>query len=181
MNQRGFTLIELLVAALVAGIILMAVFSLYVATRNSFAQSDSQMELQRQGTLALEEIARQIRSATAIDTGCAGLLRVLNPNGTFCYRAGTGANNAGALCQDSGAGCRDLLAGLQTGAGFTRGLSRIALLRQPNPADPRCPPVAAGQFCLTLAPVGANAANVAFAITDGINVTTFTATVMRRN
>jgi prepilin-type N-terminal cleavage/methylation domain-containing protein len=186
MSERGFTLIELLVALLIGVIVFLAIGSFYLSTVRFYDQSSAQTTLQRQATLALEEMARQIRPASTIDTACAGLLRVVNANGTFCYYAGTGANNApaGALCQALNGGvCRDLLAGGETmnlivggdGAG-----SLIRLVTQPNPVDPRCPAVAAGQFCLQLAPA-ATSADVAFAITDGLNVTTFSVRLMQRN
>ena len=48
-----------LVGTVVAG----GLFSAYVATTRSFGESSAQAALQRQGTLVLEEIGRQVRGA----------------------------------------------------------------------------------------------------------------------
>ncbi|HXJ78983.1 MAG TPA: hypothetical protein VMS64_09905 [Candidatus Methylomirabilis sp.] len=129
--------------------------------------------------------------------------------GTYCYYAGNGSNGApaGALCQSfTPAGgktgpCWNLLGAPQPGliqrAGAAAG---VTLIQQTSPANPLCPrnptdtsgsPVAGGQaiasgvHCLALArstgPGGQATADIAFAITDGLNGMTFTASLMLRN
>jgi type IV pilus assembly protein PilW len=171
-NARGFTLLELLVAIGVSGVVLFGLFSLYLMTTTSFAESDAQVWLQRQGTMALDEMARQIRRATATGTGClgAGSLQVQNAGGTYCYYAD---DETGSFCQNlDGAGCRNLLAG---------GPTTIGLARQTSPADPRCPAgVATDRLCLVMTQNGSGV-DLAFAITDGTRVMTFSSHLLGRN
>lgn len=149
-NQRGFTLVELLVTVLVTGIVLLAAGSLYVATTRAFDESSSQGALQRQGTIALDEIGRQVHIATAIAAatcnGHANSLQVTNAAGsTHCYYVGSN----GELCQYTTA-CRNLLAG--------------AL----RPHVPRSQAqLTATSLTATL--VAANQVDVAFTISDGLN------------
>ena len=193
-DQRGLSLIELLVAAVLTTVVAAGLFSAYVATTRSFGESSAQAALQRQGTLVLEEIGRQVRGAIepkpgekpqprpalSVDTcnGNPDSLWVRTAAGDICYYA----RADGALCEARGIICRNLLAG---------GLKTIALLRQPAVPDPRCPPGLdlqprpAGAWCFTMAPV-ANAldapmtqVDLAFAIRDddgdldGVNVMAF--------
>ncbi len=132
----------------------------------------------------------------------------VNETGDYCYYAGNGANGAavGALCQrftpDRGpnagvaGACWDLLAG-QGALVRQTGQAGVSLIVQSNPSDPLCPrnttdaagtPVAGGQAiaagtrCLALGQVaGSTTGDVAFAITDGLNAMTFTASLMLRN
>ena len=62
-DQRGLSLVELLVAAMLTTVVAGGLFSAYVATTRSFGESSAQAALQRQGTLVLEEIGRQVRGA----------------------------------------------------------------------------------------------------------------------
>ena len=62
-DQRGLSLVELLVAALLTTVVAGGLYSAYVATTRSFGESSAQAALQRQGTLVLEEIGRQVRGA----------------------------------------------------------------------------------------------------------------------
>ena len=220
-DQRGFTLAELLVAAVVGAVALLGVFSLYRATTTAFNQSSSQAYLQRQGTLALQEIARQAQRATkpvivqappvCAPTGSRSLqLQVIQTNpasipaaevGYYCYWASA----AGQLCEGFSANpgstgpCRDLFA---SSAGLLRqtGQTKVKLFQQTNPADPRCPrnttnppgtsvaggvAIGQGAWCLALDQdtgiTGSTKGDVAFAITDGLDVMTFSASLMLRN
>lgn len=187
-EQRGFSLVELLVAAMLATVVAGGLFSAYVATTRSFGESSAQAALQRQGTLVLEEIGRQVRGAieqsggtpppppalsVATCDGNPGSLWVRTAAGDICYYA----RADGALCEYRGITCRNLLAG---------GLKTITLLRQPDlpaPADPRClPGVLPGALCFRLAPVPLGAptqVHLDFAIRDddgdldGVNVMAF--------
>jgi prepilin-type N-terminal cleavage/methylation domain-containing protein len=98
MNERGVTLLESLIALAVGSVVLLGVGSLYVATSRSSAQDSAQTFLQRRGVLILDEMARQIRPATAVPPPAAGLckggdtnsLKATNSLGDFCfYRANT--------------------------------------------------------------------------------------------
>jgi hypothetical protein len=147
-----------MITTVVAG----GLFSAYVATTRSFGESSAQAALQRQGTLVLEEIGRQVRGAIEPKPGdkpplppalsfdtCNGnpdSLRVRTATGDICFYASAD----GALCEYRGTTCRNLLAG---------GLKTIVLLRQPAEPDSRCPPGLdlqprpAGDLCFRMAPV----------------------------
>ena len=191
MDQRGLSLIELLVAAMLTTVVAGGLFSAYVATTRSFGESSAQAALQRQGTLVLEEIGRQVRGAIvpkgesppprpalSVDTcnGNPDSVWVRTAAGEMCFYA----RDDGALCEYRGTTCRNLLAG---------GLKTISLLRQPAVPDPRCPldlqgrALPAGAMCFRMAPVPDTVAmtqvNLAFAIRDndgdldGVNVMAF--------
>ena len=66
MNERGTTLLESLIALVVGSVVLLGISSFYLATLRFSRQDSAQTFLQRQGVLLLEEMARQIRSATAL-------------------------------------------------------------------------------------------------------------------
>lgn len=174
-DRRGFTLLEVLIGALLAGIFLLGLSSLYLAATRSLSHAGSTIALQRQGALALEEIARRVRGASTLVANCAehddGASP--SPDEAYCYAEGTDAQ-AGALCEIvNGGGCRNLL------AGAPQVRPTITLLPR---TDPRCPSgVTAGSYCLAVTATGPNRADVAFAITDGLNAIAFTAGVMRRN
>src|SRR5262245_61985182 len=87
MNKRGVTLLETLIALVVGSVVLLGASSLYVAASRASRQDSAQTFLQRQGVLILEEMAQQIRPATALATDCNGAnsLQVINASGTFCF------------------------------------------------------------------------------------------------
>jgi Tfp pilus assembly protein PilV len=98
-GERGLSLVELLVAAMVATVVLGGLLSFYLATARSIGASAAQAGLQRQGTLALDEIARQVRGAVreagsdpiAYPVTCNGRLdsvRINTASGPICYYAG---------------------------------------------------------------------------------------------
>lgn len=155
-NERGFSMLELLVSSLVASMILIGLASLYFMTTRAFADSNSAVTLQRQGMLAMENLARQMRSASASTiatcNGVANSLWVTNPTGTFCYYAG----NAGELCEFS-ISCHNLLSG---------GLKPVALMTQTSPPS-KCPStVPVGSRCFLVTENGGGQFDVAFAIAD---------------
>jgi hypothetical protein len=190
-DQRGLSLVELLVAAVLTTVVAGGLFSAYIATTRSFGESSAQAALQRQGTLVLEEIGRQVRGAVEpnLET-CAGnadcIERALagrprhalsvdtcngNPDSLWVRTAaGTAAGDIcyyaradGALCEARGGTCRNLLAG---------GLKTIVLLQQPAGPDPRCPSFvpAGAPWCFRMAPVPSlgpmTQVDLAFAIRD---------------
>jgi hypothetical protein len=192
-DQRGLSLVELLVAAVLTAVVAGGLFSAYVATARSFGESSAQAALQRQGTLVLDEIGRQVRGAIepkpgdppplrpalSVDAcnGIPGSLWVRTATGDICFYA----RDDGALCEVRGINCHNLLAG---------GLKSITLLRQPAVPDPRCPPGLdlqprpAGAWCFRMVPVSNSLdpptqVDLAFAIRDndgdldGVNVMAF--------
>jgi Tfp pilus assembly protein PilV len=197
-NQRGFYVIEALVSTLAAGIIFLGLLSAYLATTRTFAQSSSQVALQRQGTLALQEIGQRARSGMApfvtavICRGHANSIQVTIPadanfpNGTVCYYAGSSgelwqaSTTTGAEC--TATTCWDLLT--EKLEFRPPGWTGVSLWTQPTPAspDPRCP-VAAGPCFVMKAAIASpgcqddtaspTQACVAFTITDGMNVMPF--------
>ena len=191
-GQRGLSLVEVIVAAMLTTVVAGGLLSAYVATTRSFGESSAQAALQRQGTLVLEEIGRQVRGAIepkpgekppprpalSVDT-CNGnpdslwvRTAALTAAGDICYYA----RADGALCEARGGICRNLLAG---------GLKTIVLLQQPAGPDPRCPSFvpAGAPWCFRMAPVPSlgpmTQVDLAFAIRDsdgdldGVNVMAF--------
>lgn len=195
-DQGGVSLVELAVSVLVAAIIFLALGFMYLMTTRSFVDANSQAALQRQGTLAMDEIARRVRSAvssppavqypvtnigsgktvTACNNVAVGQSVSLNtPDGTICYYG----LSSGQLCEYLGSGCRNVL------SGATRS---IFLMTQTNPADQRCPTgVIEGHPCLVLTAGpgdGGQSATISFTIMDApqsrlrlANVMTFSSTV----
>jgi prepilin-type N-terminal cleavage/methylation domain-containing protein len=114
MNERGVTLIESLIAMALGSVLLLGIGSFYVATVRSSRQDSAQTFLQNQAVWILEEMARQIRPATAlIRGGCNGdpnslqATRVIagNPVHYCFYKNGTQFN------EDAPGGTANLLAG----------------------------------------------------------------------
>ena len=124
LNEDGFTLAELLV-----GIIVVSVFMLgtFVFQHNMLAfsrQGDTRVEMQRQGTLALEYIIRGVREASDIDIspgegGVDNGITVTTPDAVFDYwsveDAGDRQDN---MYMDQGTG-EELLVGDYTQGGFS--------------------------------------------------------------
>ena len=111
MNERGASLLELLTALAVGSVVLLGISSFYLATLRFGTQADSQTFLQRQGVLILEEMARQIRPATALSVGeCnadVNSLHATNALGSFCFYR----NGAQLAVDRPGGGTENLLAG----------------------------------------------------------------------
>ena len=61
-NEQAFTTIELLIATTIGVVMLLGIGSFYLSTLRIYEQGNAQTELQRQATLALEEMTRQIRA-----------------------------------------------------------------------------------------------------------------------
>jgi hypothetical protein len=202
-SQQGVTMLEALLSTIGAGIIFLGLLSAYLATTRTFAESSSQAALQRQGTMALQEIGHRVRSgmppnAVKDQITCRGHPNSVEvaiptdanfPNGTVCYYAGSSgqiwqaSTTTGAECTDTT--CWNLLAEkLQFSP---PGWTGISLWTQPATADARCPAgVAAGTPCFVMAPDppgSTTQATVAFTITDGINVMPFSISLSctRRN
>ena len=115
MNERGTTLIELLIAMVAGSVVLLGIGSFYVATLRASHQDSAQTFLQRQGVLIIDEMARQIRPATALtrggcnaDANSLQATQVINGNPVnFCfYKNGTHFNE-----DRPGSGTANLLVG----------------------------------------------------------------------
>ena len=178
-DQRGVTLIEVLATTLAAGIIFLGFSFVYESTSRTLADSNSQAALQRQATLALQEVGQRVRGGAAITTGdCRGVAGSLQVD-TVCYYAGSSGQfwqattDTGAAC--TATTCWNLLSEkLQP---RPPGWTSVSLWIQPTPADPRCPAdVPPGGFCFVMAPDppgSTTQVKLAFAVTDGINVMPF--------
>jgi len=175
-DERGIGLVEALVTTLAAGVIFLGLAFFYTGATRAVAGSTSHSSLQRQATLALQEIGHRVRSGVgpnAITSGCQGqsnAVQVRTGDGTFCFYAGpAGTRDAGKLCEDkvdSGTGCRDLLYGA-----LQPRVSAMGLLIQPAVLDPACPQgTLSGSACFSAIAVDQSTASLSFAVTDGLNV-----------
>ncbi len=122
-NEQAFTLMEVLIATAIGVVMLLGIGSFYLSTLRFYEQGNAQTELQRQATLTLEEMTRQIRPATALFlatcNGVANALRVRNANGDYCFYQ----NSENQLVEQrpSPGGTWNLLAGAQTSVALTPG------------------------------------------------------------
>jgi prepilin-type N-terminal cleavage/methylation domain-containing protein len=177
MSERGFTILELLLAMAVLGIVMFGVGGFYVATARVEHDNTSQTFLQRQASIVLGEMTKQIGEATASTMvipcpgGVADSLQVTNSRGTYCFhRDGAGT---GVFETTPGGGQWNLLSGPPAKLTTTSGA---------------CP--AAGGFCPTLL-VATGGGTVAAAITlrlrfqlpgtPGYQTMTFIKTIAARN
>ena len=69
-NRRhpGFTLIETLIAILVMALLLLIVLSSYLASQQSYTQTDNRAELTQNGRVILDRLERELRQAVTIVT-----------------------------------------------------------------------------------------------------------------
>jgi prepilin-type N-terminal cleavage/methylation domain-containing protein len=89
-SERGFTLIELLVASAAFAIVMLGMSSFYLLTVRVANEDTALTSIQHQATLVIDEMARQVGPATALEfpVACgadANGLRVTNSCGTFCF------------------------------------------------------------------------------------------------
>lgn len=71
-NARGFTLIELLLYVTIVGSLLTTVSIFFATTTEARIKNQSIVEVDQQGTLAMEHITQAIRNADAVTTPAAG-------------------------------------------------------------------------------------------------------------
>lgn len=62
-GQKGFTLVEVLVTSAIFGIILAAIYLLYVTNESMMARGENKIDVQQNARVALEMMAREIRVA----------------------------------------------------------------------------------------------------------------------
>ncbi len=110
-DRRGFSIAEMLLAVSTFAIVLGALTSVYVSTKQAFDLGSSQAYVQRQGTLIQERITRLIRNAEAVQVVHCGpnastngtSVLLLDPNGTVrCIYQSATATDSNAdlmLCQ----------------------------------------------------------------------------------
>ena len=115
-NEQAFTLIELLITSAIGVVMFLGIGSFYLSTLRIYEQGNAQTALQRQATLALEEMTRQIRPARALFlntcNGVANALTVRNANGDYCFYQS--AENQLVEQLPPPDGTRNLLAGTPT-------------------------------------------------------------------
>lgn len=89
MNERGITLVELVTASAVAGIVFVGLATFYLWTDRAIAENDAQAALQRQGTLIIDEMTRQIQLARILSRGTCNSdpnsIGATNQAGTVCF------------------------------------------------------------------------------------------------
>ena len=85
MKEKGFTLVELMVAASIMLVIFGVVTSTYLITQRLWKGGFTQIALQSTARVALDKIARNLRSATAADALNSGdkISFVTDPNRTY--------------------------------------------------------------------------------------------------
>jgi prepilin-type N-terminal cleavage/methylation domain-containing protein len=137
MNERGFTILELLIAMAIGSFMMVGVSGFYFSALRFNAEGNAQTYLQRQGTLVLDELARQVRPATGLAIAtCNGntkSLQVTNTLGTFCFR-----KNGLQLLEDvallaGGVGSRDLLSGSPSPLIVTSFCPCLTIVCDPDP------------------------------------------------
>jgi len=154
-NERGLTLLEVLLAAALGSVVALGVSSFYVSAQSFSAQSTAHAYLQRQGTLILDEMARQIQPASALTRGTCNAdpqsLGITNGGGAYCFYT-----SGGQLTESRpGGGPWNLLAG--------------------SPV-----PFTLSSFTTTL--TGGTRATISFTLADNAaNSMTFTTDITRRN
>ena len=113
MNERGFTLVELVIAVLLTSIVLLGLGQFYISTARYGAENDAQAFLQRQATIIIDEMTRQIRPAIDLQVNaCNGVgyaLQATQKDGSvYCFYVDGG----GQLLEDRPSGGRwNLLSG----------------------------------------------------------------------
>lgn len=68
MNRRGFTMVELMIVVAISGTVAAAGGAFYLEHRVGAARIEAQVNLQRNASLALEIVARDLRGARAVAT-----------------------------------------------------------------------------------------------------------------
>jgi prepilin-type N-terminal cleavage/methylation domain-containing protein len=91
-DERGFTIAELMVASIIAGIILLAVISIYLTSMQAWDRSGARLALQRRGDLAVERIVANIRDGSRVEITNGGTAMTI-------YRATAGGDSVIAFYQ----------------------------------------------------------------------------------
>lgn len=70
--QRGFTLVEVMIALLIGGVVMAAVMTTFRVQHNTYLAQDQVVEMQQNLRVAMDMLAREIRSAGFDPTGNSG-------------------------------------------------------------------------------------------------------------
>jgi type IV pilus assembly protein PilW len=93
MTSKGFTLVEVLMAMLVSGIVLSAVLTSFQSQQHTYLVQDQVVEMQQNARIAVDMLARDIRSAGYDPDGLgAGITTATSQTLTF-----TRSDNSGGL------------------------------------------------------------------------------------
>lgn len=85
-NCRGFTLVEVLVTLAIVGIMMSAVYAIYIANVKAIGAEEERTEMLQDQRFAIELMAREIRSAAYDKTGrCTPKPAIQAANSTFFY------------------------------------------------------------------------------------------------
>ncbi len=69
MNNRGITLVEVLIAAILSTVAIAAAFAVYAGTMHSWEGTACLTNVQREASLAVEVMAREIRCGSSVTIG----------------------------------------------------------------------------------------------------------------
>ncbi len=107
-NEKGFTLAELLVAVAVLGLVLEAVVVVQQNGVQAYIAGSTRVEAQQNARIALDEMAREIRQASAITTANASSITFTAQGGVTSVTYALNANTI--TLQRNGA---DVVGGVQ--------------------------------------------------------------------
>ncbi|GAV22958.1 PilW family protein [Carboxydothermus pertinax] len=79
MKEKGFTLVELLVVLVIGSIIMMVVMNLFIFSYNLWFKGQKTIDYQEQLRFALDRMAREVRTATAVYNPNATLSQPISP------------------------------------------------------------------------------------------------------
>jgi type IV pilus assembly protein PilW len=138
-RQTGLTLIELMVAMLLGLVVVGAVVSVLLTSRQSYTTTGGLSQLQDNARIAFELMARDIRQARSSPCGNTTVNDMLAGNGWYRW-----VNGAGLFGVDDATNLSPLPASPAPSSGFpalvTRGAGTVsASLIQPTPANNKVP------------------------------------------
>lgn len=84
-KEKGLTLIELLVAVALSGIVISAIYSVYISQQRSYNIQEQMAEMQQNVRVAMDTMVRDIRMAGCDPTGGAGARILLAETNTIQF------------------------------------------------------------------------------------------------
>jgi prepilin-type N-terminal cleavage/methylation domain-containing protein len=82
-GKRGITLIELLVALVISGVVIGAIYNIFIAQTKAYTVQDQVVEVQQSTRSAMEIMLRDLRMAGFDDNSLASPIVITNPIGAF--------------------------------------------------------------------------------------------------